>query len=409
MPDGGYGWVMVICFMVINAFTWGANSAYGVFEAYYLKNNYYAGGTTFRYAWVGGLQGSLAMLCSPLANTLMRFIGPRNVMLIGTFLAALGQCMAGVCHTFVGFVFCQGVIFGLGAGLVLIPSQPLLAHWFRRRLALAQGFGSSGVGVGGLILSNTTRAALDSLGVRYTLILNGLLCSALTIPAVLIIRGRHEQLGARSQSLELKWLAHKGFIWVFIWGSMTMLAYYVTLYSIPSYATSALSLTQKQGAALQSILSAGQMIGRPTVGLNLDRFGRINMTILAYIISGISCLTIWLPARSFSVLAVFALIQGLVGGTVWSAAAPIITKVVGIQHLGSALGIFWLGLVPPSLCAQPIAIALLEYSKDHLGKQGPEGYYISIGFAGGVSLAAAGILYGSKVYLQGNWKVFVKT
>lgn len=130
------------------------------------------------------------------------------------------------------------------------------------------------------------------------------------------------------------------------------------------------------------------------------------MVIINYLLSGISCLAIWLPAKSFGVLIFFALVQGLVGGTIWSAATPIIARVVGVQDLGSALGIFWLVCVIPSLVAQPVAVALFDYSRDSLGRTGPEAYYISIGLCGGMSVVSAGLLYGAKRYLQKSWKVF---
>ena len=184
------------------------------------------------------------------------------------------------------------------------------------------------------------------------------------------------------------------------------MAYFVALYSLASFATHGLGLSQTQGAALQSILSAGQMIGRPLTGLALDLGGRVNLTTLSYITAGLSCLVIWLPAKSFAVLIVFALVQGFVGGTVWSAAAPVTARVVGVPDLASALGMFWLMLVVPSLVAQPIAVALLNYSTGHLGRSGAEAYYVSIGFCGAMGVVSAVLLYGAKRWLQGGWTVF---
>jgi MFS family permease len=130
------------------------------------------------------------------------------------------------------------------------------------------------------------------------------------------------------------------------------------------------------------------------------------MTILCYILCGISTLAIWLPARSFGVLVFFAVVQGLTGGTIWSAATPVVARVVGVQDLASALSIFWLVLVIPALVGQPIAIALLDYSTTHLGRTGPESYFISIGLCGGMALFGAGLLYGAKRYLQQGWTLF---
>nr|XP_031859675.1 uncharacterized protein CI109_004950 [Kwoniella shandongensis]KAA5526747.1 hypothetical protein CI109_004950 [Kwoniella shandongensis] len=408
-PEGGYGWVIVGCLIAMNAGTWGVNTTYGVYSAYYLQNNHFSGGTTLGYAWVGGLSVACALLCGPLANFLSRMFGFRITMLLGAACIVLGQCMAGICKSFWTFLVCQGIVFGVGLGLTLVPSQPLLAHWFHTRLALAQGIATSGSGLGGLVLANTTRLCLEKINVKWALIINGLISCVLLVPSIVLLRGRHKAMGVRQAPLELKWLWHRGFVWVWLWGALCLMAYFVALYSLASYATDALGLPQTQGAALQSILAAGQMIGRPIWGYFLDTGGRLNLTIICYFLCGISTLCIWLPARSFGVLVFYALVQGMTGGTIWSAATPVVARVVGVKDLASALSIFWLSLVIPALVGQPIAIALLDYSRSHLGRSGAVAYYIPVGFCGGASVGCAMLLYGAKVWLQGNWKVFRRT
>lgn len=186
------------------------------------------------------------------------------------------------------------------------------------------------------------------------------------------------------------------------------MSFYVALYSIALYATDGLGLSQTHGAATQSLLAAGLMIGRPLAGLILDKFGRVNIAVLLSILNGVACCSIWLPARSFAVLAVFAFIQGAAGGAVWSAATPIAASVVGVKDLGSAMSIFWLSLVVPVFVGNPLAVLLLDYSRSHLGRVGPEAYAISIGFCGGLSIAAGLCLFGAKYYLQGSLRLLCK-
>lgn len=188
-----------------------------------------------------------------------------------------------------------------------------------------------------------------------------------------------------------------------------VIAYFVGLYSLASFATSGLGLSQKKGASLQSILSAAQMIGRPTWGFLLDRGGRINMSFLCYMIVGLSSLVIWLPAKSYGVLILFAIIQGATSGTVYNASTPIAAQMIGVQNLASALSIFWISLGIPALVGQPLAILLLNHSENHLGRTGASAYYNSIGFAGAMGIASALMLLGAKRYQQGNWKILTKS
>lgn len=187
--------------------------------------------------------------------------------------------------------------------------------------------------------------------------------------------------------------------------TIPVLMYFIALYSLASFATYGLGLSQTQGAALQSILSAAQMIGRPLWGISLDYGGRINMTIICYLLSGLSCLVIWLPAKSFGVLVFFAIVQGFTGGTIWSAATPMTARVVGVKDVASALSIFWVVCVPSALVGQPIAVALLEYSEKTLGRTGAEAYYISVGLCGAMGMLSAVLLSGAKRYQQGSWKI----
>jgi hypothetical protein len=61
----------------------GLNSSYGVFLAYYLRNNTYPGATHLEYALVGSLSISLAMLVSPLATLTTRYFGTKITLFIG--------------------------------------------------------------------------------------------------------------------------------------------------------------------------------------------------------------------------------------------------------------------------------------------------------------------------------------
>lgn len=187
------------------------------------------------------------------------------------------------------------------------------------------------------------------------------------------------------------------------------MGYFIAIYTLASYCTNGLGFTQAQGGAIQSILAAGQIVGRPFWGLLLDRGGRTNMIIVSYIVAGVVTIAMWMPGRSFAVMAIYGFICGATSGTIHSASTPLSASVVGVQDLGSALSIYWLTLALPNLFGQAFAIMLVDYSRSHLHRVGPQAYEISIGFCGGLFLAAAAMLLGVKRYLQGDWKIFKKS
>ncbi len=77
---------------------------------------------------------------------------------------------------------------------------------------------------------------------------------------------------------------------------------------------------------------------------------------------GLFCLTIWVPAQSYGVLLVFALLSGTVTGTFWGTVVPVTAEVVGLQRLPAAFGMICLPLVFPTVFAEPIGLQLAASS-----------------------------------------------
>ncbi|KAM0746000.1 UM00103-like protein [Meredithblackwellia eburnea MCA 4105] len=410
-PEGGYGWVVVLCTMGINSVTWGVNTTYGVYSSFYLQHSYFHGGSTMRYAYVGGLSVSTAVALAPLSNYLNKSYGFRVPLILGTICVVLGQCCAGIAPNFGVFLFCQGVRLSLAQVRTFPPSLPIALRIGQLTISHRrnqQGISAAGTGFGGMIFSNVTRVTIEKLGVKWALIING--CASLVVltPSVLLLKSR-KSVQAKNEPLQLKWIFHPGFFWVWTWGALGMIGNLVALYTLVSFATNGLGLSQAQGAALQSMLAGGQVIGRPLCGYLTDKGGRLNFAMILQVIAGLSCLVIWLPARSFGVLALFAWVQGLVGGTLWALVAPVTARVVSVRDMNSAMCIFWLSCAIPAQFSQPLAILLLNYSKHHLGRTGADAYLISIGFCGAAFTVSGLLMFGAKWHHQGNPRLWVKS
>lgn len=121
-PNGGYGWVCVLCCFWINAHTWGINSSYGVFLQFYLDNDHYPGASALQFAFVGGLSISMALLVSPAATTTTRLYGTRVTLLIGVFFETLALIGASFAHEIWQLFLSQGICFGWGMGYLFVGS-----------------------------------------------------------------------------------------------------------------------------------------------------------------------------------------------------------------------------------------------------------------------------------------------
>ncbi|CAD6567853.1 MAG: hypothetical protein CYPHOPRED_002145 [Cyphobasidiales sp. Tagirdzhanova-0007] len=407
-PDGGYAWVVCICGFWLSAVTWGINSAFGVFLSFYLDNDYFPGATPLQFAFVGGLSLSCAMAVGPVSNFITKRYGTRWTMAFGSLFLAGGQIAAGFVTKIWQLFLTQGVMFAVGLGLIMVSNQPIVAQWFGKKRGLASGIAGAGSGAGGLIYSNLTRYLLQKKGLRWAFLVNGLTSAAVMLPCTILMKSRAKPLKARFEPFKVDLFRNSGFLSLVGWGLFSQLGYLVGLYSIPLFATAGLGFSQTQGSTLQSLLSAGQLLGRPLVGLFLDRVGRINGSSIVSVSTGIACLCIWMFSRTMPVLGLFAILQGALSGIFWQACNTLLVEIIGIRDQTSGISMLWLSIVPSATVAEPIAILLIDYSKDHLGRTGPRAFEISIGFAGASFIVSGLALFGAKFYKQKSRKIWVK-
>ncbi|GJJ11710.1 hypothetical protein Clacol_005947 [Clathrus columnatus] len=364
-PDGGYGWVIVACLFLANVFP---------------------GSTDVDFAFIGGLAVGGAMMMAPFSNYLSKRYHFKIPLILGVVMYVLAQIFAGLSTRIWQLFLTQGLMFGMGLGLIFIPTAPLSNEWFSRKRAYA------------------------------------------TVSRSHMTQGRFEPI-----QYQLLW--HPGFVWVWSWGCFAVTGYILALYTTATYATLGLGLSQSQAATIQSVIAAGQIVGRPLSGFAMDKGGRFNIATLWTFIAGLSCFVIWMVSRSFGVLVFFSLIQGMFGGIFWSSCSPLTTEAVGLKDLGSALSILWLTIVPSCILAEPIAIWLLQASQRQLGIFLPEEnegkvtgttaggisgagsgdtrgavvFEATIGFAGATFIVGSVLLYCAKRWKQGNWRLFIKT
>ena len=348
-PDGGYGWVCVACSFLINAHTWGINSSYGVFLAFYLSEDYYPGASALEFAFVGGFSISLALLVSPLATYITRVRGTRTTLLIGVCLLSIALIGASFTHQIWQLFLSQGVCFGFGMGFLFVGSVGIVPQWFTKRRSLANGIGTAGSGIGGLTYSLATNAMINRLGVGWAFRILGILACAVNFTCAMLIRDRNKAIGSVQLAFDYTLFKRKEFLLLLGWGFFSMMGYITLLFSLPNYAVS-IGLSSQQGSIVGAVLNLGQGVGRPLVGVFSDSAGRINLAGACTFIGGLFCFVIWIFAKTFGVLVFFALIAGTVAGTFWTTIAPVGAEVVGLKELPSALSIVWIFLVLPTTC-----------------------------------------------------------
>lgn len=336
--------------------------SYGVFLSYYLQHGFFPGASPLEYAFVGGLSIAMSQVVSPLATYLIRRFGIYIPLILGIVLqtaALLGASFATeIWHLFLS----QGVCFGLGMGLIFNATVGLIPQWFDRHRSFANSIGTAGSGIGGLIYSLATQAMIESLGLGWAFRILAICSCSVICVAALLIRDRNVAVGAIYNAFDLRLLRRPQFLLTLAWACFSMVGYVNLLFSLPNYAVS-IGLTATQASVVGAILNLGQGIGRPLIGYFSDSLGRINMCLFCTLGCGVLCFALWIPAESYALLLVFALLGGGVAGTLWTTVAPVTAEVVGLSILPSALSLVWVSLVLPSTFAEVISLELRRDQK----------------------------------------------
>ncbi|KAH8698110.1 major facilitator superfamily domain-containing protein [Phaeosphaeriaceae sp. PMI808] len=356
-PDGGYGWIYVMCVFLVNAHTWGINSSYGVFLAHYLETNTYAGASDLHFAFVGGLSLSMAQFIAPVATITTRNWGTKATLAIGIVLQTVALLGASWSTEIWQLFLSQAICFGFGMGMQFSATVGIIPQWFDSRRSLANGIGTAGSGIGGLIYSLATGIMIQRWGTGWAFRILAMVSAATCTFSAIFIKDRNKAIGAVQFAFHAALLKRPEFLLTIAWGCFSVLGYVALLFSIPTYARS-VGLTVSQSSILGAIFNVGGALGRPLIGYVSDTFGRINTALISTFLAGLFSLVIWIFAKSFGFLIFYAIVGGAVAPTFTTTIAPVGTEVVGLQLLPSALSIFWLSVVIPSTFAEPIALWL---------------------------------------------------
>lgn len=132
-------------FLLLNSF--GLTNSYGAFQTYY-KQDLLRDRSESEIAWIGSFQSFLLIAMGIVAGPVYDRGQLQLLIISGSVALVFGTIMTGLCDQYWQLFLAQGLVVGVGAGLLFLPSIAILSQYFKRRLAFATGVGSSGSAVG---------------------------------------------------------------------------------------------------------------------------------------------------------------------------------------------------------------------------------------------------------------------
>ncbi|GMG19930.1 unnamed protein product [[Candida] boidinii] len=347
--------------------TWGSSSAYGVFLSYFISNNYYPEATAVDYAIIGGLVLCLAQALSTIAVLLSAIIGTRLTLFIGACFQVAGYILSTFTTKIWQLYLTYGVLIGIGFALIFNSSIVLLPGWFDKYRGLSGGIAVSGAGVGGVIFALSAQKMMDETGsFKWPMRMIGLVTFTINATVCLFCKSRIPAKKAKSlqdiidkMPVIMNWRVLKIYEvdLIGLWFGLIVIAYIATMYSLSSYCIF-IGLTQAQGSHITAIFNGCQGIGRPTIGLTSDKFGRINMSLCLTIVVFILIFAMWTNCKDFVSMVFFGILAGLVTGVGSTMNPALVADACPPELFPSAWSLENILVGLCSLLAEPVALKL---------------------------------------------------
>lgn len=153
--------MVVLGAFTINMIYEGCSNSFGILFTNLLD---YFGDTKSNTAWIGSLFFSVPLLFGPLASRISSKLGYRTSTMVGGLIAAIGFFLGSFSTSTWMLSLSYGLISGFGMSLPYFNSTIIIANYFSKKRALANGIAECGAGIGTLVFAPLTEFLISSFG-----------------------------------------------------------------------------------------------------------------------------------------------------------------------------------------------------------------------------------------------------
>ena len=343
VPDGGLkAWLVVAAASCIMSMSFGMCNSYGVYQTYHEQKYQHVPSNVLSI--IGALQGGLTLLIALPSTIGMSFVGPQAMVAVGGLLACLSFMFLSIAKSVAEIFIIQGLMFGLGSGLMYVHATGVTFQYFDKRKALAQGVITAGASLGGVYWPIGIRDLIDKVGFGWANRIIGFLYIPLVVIAVVFLRPRVKPKPKAADEnflrihfrvlLNLRYLSVSIAWFLFLLGLMPGF-FYIDLFCLRA------GVDPNFQQYTVAVINACACIFRVLPGFIADKCGRLNMIIPALVLSGIFPLAMWIPAKTSSVSIAFVVLWSCATGVPIALFPPIIGQLFGGQDISSYLSFFF--------------------------------------------------------------------
>ncbi|KAF9009169.1 MFS general substrate transporter [Hymenopellis radicata] len=365
-PDGGlkaYLTVLGASFALFSGF--GQMNAFGTFQTHY-EQNQLAHLAPFTISWIGSLQLWVFFVSGAPIGIAFDAYGPRVLMIAGTICYILSLMLTSISTQYYQYILAQGVLFGLGVGLLFYPSLSSVSTYFFKYRATALGIAAAGSSAGGVMYPLMLEALFKRVGFGWAVRISGLVSAVGCGIALMTLTALTPRPGPKGQSeFSLrKTFKDSKFNYLIGGSGLVALGLFIPLFYIDSYTT---SLALPHAKLVLAIMNLGGVVGRVLPAILSDRVGRFNILVPSALLSGVLTLALWIPARTLPVVIVYAILYGSSSGAFISVITPCVAQISDVREIGRRIGLLYSVISFPALVCGPTGGALLVLDHGYTG------------------------------------------
>ncbi|XP_041564642.1 monocarboxylate transporter 13 isoform X2 [Drosophila elegans] len=169
-PDGGWGWLVLLCSCLPNILIPGTIKSFGVLFSEFTEA---FNSSPTKASWLPALCYFLYSSLGPVSSILSVKYSYRTVTLLGGASASLGMILSFWASSIEYLYVSYGVLVGIGAGLSFPPTVYIVTSYFAKLRGLANGLCISGSALGSIILPPLLRWLLETYGYHGSCLIMG--------------------------------------------------------------------------------------------------------------------------------------------------------------------------------------------------------------------------------------------
>ncbi|RHZ51855.1 hypothetical protein CDV55_101939 [Aspergillus turcosus] len=364
VPNGGLqAWLSVLAGFCVFVNSWGLLASYGAFQEFY-QTVLLTSQSPSSISWVGSVQATLIVMVGVVTGPLVDSGYLRVLITVGMILVVFGIMMTSLATQYYQILLAQGFCVGIGGGIAYIPAMVVISSHFTTKRPIAIGCAAIGSSVGSVVFPIMFRQLQPRIGFPWTVRSIGFINLLLGLLTCLILC-RKPGKKTRTRSM-IEWRAFTDLPFVLFSTSLTcvMLAYYIPLFYVPSYARTRLHTTRSLAFYMVAIINGASAFGRVVPYLLSAYIPPIAILFLGVAGSALAMFT-WIAATTLPGFIVWACYWGFLSGVLVTAPTAIIGHPAlcpDPNYLGTRMGMMWGISSLGSLVGTPIAGALVDLS-----------------------------------------------